>query len=237
MQLKIVNHFFPVDIHLWASRYVLLWTLAKLLAAFRPFPYPHTHTSGLQFRILSHSFPWGFWYSLLSATFHLSQQVFLSSNLRENRLRFGYFSLTNLLYCWKCACSVMTVVTLRTAAHQPPLSMGFSRQGYRSGLPSPTPGDLPDPGIKSPELACEFFTTKPHGKPASFTVGQIYILSPWLLDLLIKRYSGRNGLRQPFKKALSPSTRAMSTYLLRIFITKRIYMKTLAWIFHPVTQS
>ena len=127
--------------------------------------------------------------------------------------------------------------TLWTATHQPPLSMGFSRQGYRSGLPSPTPGDLPDPGIKSPELACEFFTTKPPGKPASFTVGQIYILSPWLLDLLIKRYSGRNGLHQPFKKALSPSTRAMSTYLLRMFIIKRIYMKTLAWIFHPVTQS
>ena len=132
---------------------------------------------------------------------------------------------------------VWLIVTLWTVAHQAPLSMGFSRQGYRSGLPSPTPGDLPDPGIKSPELACEFFTTKPPGKPASFTVGQIYILSPWLLDLLIKRYSGRNGLHQPFKKALSPSTRAMSTYLLRMFIIKRIYMKTLAWIFHPVTQS
>ena len=114
------------------------------------------------------------------------------------------------------------------AAHQAPLSMGFSRQGYRSGLPSPTLGDLPDPGIESPALAGELFTTKPPGKPASFTVGQVYILSPQLLDLLIKRYSGRNGLHQPFKKALSPSTRAMSAYLLRIFITERIYMKTLA---------
>ena len=99
---------FPVDPHLWTSRYVLLWILAKLLAVFQPFPHPHTHTSGLQFRTLLHSFPWGFWYSFLSATFHLSQQVFLSLNLREKRLRFGDFALTNLLYCWVCVCSVMS---------------------------------------------------------------------------------------------------------------------------------
>ena len=34
------------------------------------------------------------------------------------------------------------------AVHQAPLSMGFSRQGYWSGLPSPSPEDLPDPRIK-----------------------------------------------------------------------------------------
>ena len=35
----------------------------------------------------------------------------------------------------------------RAAAHQAPLSMGFSRQEYWSGLPFPSPGDLPDPGM------------------------------------------------------------------------------------------
>ena len=35
-----------------------------------------------------------------------------------------------------------------TVAHQAPWSMGFSRHGYWSGLPLPSPGDLPDPGIK-----------------------------------------------------------------------------------------
>ena len=47
-------------------------------------------------------------------------------------------------------------VTLWTVACQAPLSMGFSRQGYWSGLPFPTPGDLADPGIKptSPSLLC-----------------------------------------------------------------------------------
>ena len=41
-----------------------------------------------------------------------------------------------------------------TVAHQAPLPMGFSRQDYWSGLPFPSPGDLPDPGIKpkSPAL-------------------------------------------------------------------------------------
>ena len=45
--------------------------------------------------------------------------------------------------------------------------MGFSRQEYWSGLPFPSPGDLPDPGIKpaSPALAGRFFTTEPPGKP------------------------------------------------------------------------
>ncbi|KAM7240729.1 hypothetical protein CapIbe_008635, partial [Capra ibex] len=36
-----------------------------------------------------------------------------------------------------------------TVTHQPPLSIGFSRQEYWSGLPFPSPGDLPDPEIKS----------------------------------------------------------------------------------------
>ena len=50
--------------------------------------------------------------------------------------------------------------------HQAPLSIGFTRQEYWSGLPFPSPGDLPDPGIKpmSPALAAGFFTTEPPGK-------------------------------------------------------------------------
>ena len=45
--------------------------------------------------------------------------------------------------------------------------MGFSRQEYRTGLPFPSPGDLPDPGIElsSPLLIGGFFTTEPLGKP------------------------------------------------------------------------
>ena len=57
-------------------------------------------------------------------------------------------------------------------ACQASLSMGFSRQEHWSGLPLPSPGDLPNPGIKplspvSPTLAGGFFTTEPPGKPHS----------------------------------------------------------------------
>ena len=59
---------------------------------------------------------------------------------------------------------VRLFATPRTVAHQASLSMELSRQEYWSGLPFPTPGDLPDPGIEpeylaSPALAGRFFTT------------------------------------------------------------------------------
>ena len=50
-----------------------------------------------------------------------------------------------------------------TIARQALLSMGFSRQGYWSGLPFPSPGDLPDPGIgpRSPTLQAEALSSEP----------------------------------------------------------------------------
>ena len=60
-----------------------------------------------------------------------------------------------------CFSHVQLFVTPWTIAHQAPLSMGFSRQEYWSQLPFPSPGDLPDPGIKptsaSPALVDGFF--------------------------------------------------------------------------------
>ena len=54
-----------------------------------------------------------------------------------------------------------------TVAQQAPPSMGFSRQEYWSGLPFPSPGDLPDPGIKprSPTVQADALTSAPPGKP------------------------------------------------------------------------
>ena len=54
-----------------------------------------------------------------------------------------------------------------TVAYQVPLSMGFSRQEYWSGVLFSSPEDLPDPGIKpaSHALAGRFFATEPPGKP------------------------------------------------------------------------
>ena len=66
-----------------------------------------------------------------------------------------------MLSCFSC---VQLFGTLCAIASQTPLSKGFSRQEYWSGLPSPPPGDLPKPGIKpvfptSPALAGGFFIT------------------------------------------------------------------------------
>ena len=61
----------------------------------------------------------------------------------------------------------LTLATAWTVAGQALLPMEFSRQEYWSGLPYPTPGNLPDPGIEpvSPALACRFFTIVPPKKP------------------------------------------------------------------------
>ena len=52
-------------------------------------------------------------------------------------------------------------------AHQAPLSVEFSRLGYWSGLPSPPPGDLPDPGIElgAPTLQADSLLSVPLGNP------------------------------------------------------------------------
>ena len=62
---------------------------------------------------------------------------------------------------------VRLFVTPWTVAHQAPPSMGFSGQEYWSGLPFPSPGDLPDPGIepRSPSLQADALTSEPPGKP------------------------------------------------------------------------
>ena len=61
---------------------------------------------------------------------------------------------------------VRLFVTPWTVDHQAPPSMGFSRQEYWSGLPLPSPGDLPNPGIepRSPALQAAALTSEPPGK-------------------------------------------------------------------------
>ena len=62
---------------------------------------------------------------------------------------------------------VRLFVTPWTAALQAPQSMGFSRQEYWSGVPFPSPGDLPDPGIEAGSLAlqADALPSEPPGKP------------------------------------------------------------------------
>ena len=64
-------------------------------------------------------------------------------------------------------------------ARQSPLFVGFSRQEYWSGLPFPSPGDLPNPGIepRSPTLQVDSLPAEPQGKPKNTGVGSLS-LSP-----------------------------------------------------------
>ena len=67
------------------------------------------------------------------------------------------------------SCSVMSNSAIPwTVAYQAPSSMEFSRQEYWSGLPFPSPGDLPDPGIepRSPALQTDALPSEPPGKPS-----------------------------------------------------------------------
>ena len=91
---------------------------------------------------------------------------------------------------WTCMLSLFSHVWLFatpwTVAHQAPLSMGFSRQEYWSGLPCPPPGDLPDPGIKptSPESLALQEDSLP-GKPVGGDREGLFFL-PWIWADLVE---------------------------------------------------
>ena len=92
------------------------------------------------------------------------------------------------------SCSVVSdsFATPWTVDHQAPLSMGFSRKEYWSGLPFPSPGDLSDSGIESPSPATSgmFFTAEPPGKPLTTTAKLMHlpdtVHNPFLEDFLAK---------------------------------------------------
>ena len=76
--------------------------------------------------------------------------------------------IVHILNCCYCSVVSYTFATPWTIACQVPLSMGFPRQQFWSGLPFPSPGDLRNLGIKpaSPAWAAAFFPTEPPGKSA-----------------------------------------------------------------------
>ena len=75
------------------------------------------------------------------------------------------------LYYKRSLSHVRLFVTPWTVAYQGPLSMGFPRQEYCSGLPFPSPGDLPNPLIEpeSPTLKADALPSEPPGKPITST--------------------------------------------------------------------
>ena len=80
----------------------------------------------------------------------------------------------------KSVSRVRLFATPWTVACQAPLSMAFSRQEYWSGLPFPSPGDLPDPGIEpwSPALEADTLTSEPPGKRCAYS--RYLIFAVWI---------------------------------------------------------
>ena len=125
---------------------------------------------------------------------------------------------------------VQFFVTLWTVAHWAPLSMGFPRQEYWSGLPFPPSGDLPDPGIKHvfPGLAGRFFITEPPGKPL------VQSRSPKMLvpfggkseiEIVLSEWRGGAPSRPPLGQCFSRRTHRILqrvTHIAQICYSKRI---------------
>ena len=93
-----------------------------------------------------------------------SLRSWLIETLKENGDTGQWLRMNEYIYMPSCFSCARLFVTLWTVAFQAPLSMRFSRQEYWSGLPCPSPGDLPDPGMElkslmSPALAGGFFNT------------------------------------------------------------------------------
>ena len=110
-----------------------------------------------------------------------------------------------------------------TVAHQALLSTEFSRQEYWSGRPSPTAGDFPNPGIKSPSpespaSANRFFTAEPSGKPPSISTVQFssfqslsrvrLFATPWIAarQTSLSITNSRSSLRLMSIESVMPSS-------------------------------
>ena len=101
----------------------------------------------------------------------------------------GGFSLVVVSEWVKLLSRVRLFATPLTAAYQAPPSMGFSRQECWSGLPFPSPGNLPDPGIKpgSPALQADSLQSEPPGKP--------HFISNYR-ENVNKKYNGQKNLEK-----------------------------------------
>ena len=83
--------------------------------------------------------------------------------------------------------SCPTLVTPWTATCQAPLSMGFSGQEYWSGLPFPSPGDLPDPGIEpgSPVLQTYSLPTELQGSPVPSLSTKVHLVKVTIFPVVV----------------------------------------------------
>ena len=112
--------------------------------------------------------------STASTTFYIKAKdktVPVLANIQIQRSQFHSLTMAmgrpkGYLWLWYVCSVTSDSATLCAIARQAPLSMGFFRQEYWSGLPFPPPGDLPDPGVEttSPALQVDSLPAEPSGK-------------------------------------------------------------------------
>ena len=135
----------------------------------------------------------------------------------------NYFSLKK--WKWKSLSHVQLFVTTWIAAHQAPLSMGFPRQEYWSGLTFSSPGNLPNPGIKprSPALQEDSLPSGPSGKPLWQEGWTKYRIITLLLRATVR------GLEQPWNCDKWPLTSQQEGWSSRPHEPRGLDSKALRW--------
>ena len=151
--------------------------------------------------------------------------------------------------CHTRSCAVLTPSVLSdsvipwTVTHQPPPSMGFSKQEYWSRVPCPPPGDLPNPGIKprSPALQADSLISEPPGKPKNTGVGSLSLLHQiFPTEELNWGLPHCGQILYQLSHTGSPSTGVGSLSLLqRIFLTQELNQDVLhcRWILYQLSYS
>ena len=130
------------------------------------------------------------------------------SLLHSRQILYHMSHQRQLVYIYMLLTCVWLFVTPWTVAHQAPQSLGFSRQEYWSGLPFPSPGELPDPGIepRSPALRADALTSEPPWKqicennqqyqPKTFSFKMYYLEKVAILSSI--------KLRRQYRRKLTP---------------------------------
>ena len=144
------------------------------------------------------------------------------------------------LFQWKCSCIPYMKVKVKSlsrvrlfatpwaVAYQASPSMGFSRQEYWSGLPFPSPGDLPHPGIEPRSLAlqADALPSELPGKPPPHSLHNFYIRKNISLYNFLK--SNMNKRMKP-KRDIDTCMHTEGWYL----TAKRLLYETYVWLSHP----
>ena len=97
-------------------------------------------------------------------------------------------------------------MTPRNIAHQAPLSMGFSRQEYWSGLPFPSPGDLPNTGVEpgSPALQPDSLTTELPYHVITNQEHSTFFFLHWMDNVFLEGYMSTFGVELVGKNPIQP---------------------------------